>query len=59
LFEIRTIGKRARRHTNSMLQPVVRKQAARRCTRRRSNDMTVGLALRANPRAPFERAPTR
>ncbi len=59
LFEIRTIGKCARRHTTSMLEPVVRKQAARRCMAVSRGDMTVGLALRANPQAPFERASTR
>ena len=41
-----------------MLKPVVRKQAARRCSCRFGRAaMTVGLALRANPRAPFERTP--
>ena len=36
--------------------PVVRMQAARRCRCRWLRRTTVGLALRANPRAPFVRA---
>jgi hypothetical protein len=57
LFEIRAGWQLARRHTTSMLQPVVRKQAARRRTCRDRKRMTVGLALRANPPAPFLRSP--